>query len=62
MNTQFYLKNPNSSPFKNWISVGKYLEIQRKNMPYYGRLFHYAGNNPVRYVDPDGRETAIIFC
>jgi hypothetical protein len=55
MNTQFYLKNPNSSPFKNWISVGKYLEIQRKNMPYYGDLYHYAGNNPVRYVDPDGK-------
>ncbi len=58
MTTQFCSKNPNLSPLKNWISVGKHLEIRRRNMPYYGDLYAYAANNPVRYVDPDGRITS----
>ena len=54
MTTQFCSKNPNLSPLKNWISVGKHLEIRRRNMPYYGDLYAYAANNPVRYMDPSG--------
>jgi RHS repeat-associated protein len=42
---------------------------QNRNLPGMGGIFnlvnlhvyHYAGNNPVKYVDPDGRESENVF-
>ena len=44
---------------KNWVSLIKSVEIRQKRAvrPYYANLFAYAGNNPIKYTDPDGNFT-----
>ena len=42
---------------QNWLSAVKFAETRRKSAlrPSNGSLYHYAGNNPVKYTDPDGK-------
>ena len=63
MKTNVCLKNFYSSSSKNWISALKHSGIRFSNVSgnTYGDLYHYAGNNPVHYIDPDGREDTGVY-
>ena len=53
---KFYTQNSH-----NWLPAVKFTETRRKLrlVPTNGNLYHYGGNNPVKYIDPDGEDIIV---